>query len=218
MGKLIDVGDNAFGFIAIGQFATGFFALGQIATGVIAIGQVARGFFVIGQVGFGLLSLGMASGGLVYSIGMVGVGGRGLGLIIPMLPRLRELRQLPPQTPFERIARGDAEDGWVEAVVREGQGRQFRLEIPGARTTVKIDAHLRHELSKLDGRRVLTRIRRSDGALVARQMMPLPPARIGQSRWWVIWAAQLSLLAIVTLVFWFVVARPVLSAMVRLLT
>src|SRR5687768_16940479 len=106
MGQLIDVGQHATGFIAIGQEATGFFALGQIATGVIAIGQVARGFFVIGQVGFGITSIGMGSAGLVYSVGMLGVGGRGLGLIIPLVPRLKDPRQLPATVSFEELASG----------------------------------------------------------------------------------------------------------------
>src|SRR5215216_647459 len=104
MGQIIDVGQQATGFIAIGQEATGFFALGQIATGVIAIGQVARGFFVIGQVGFGLTSVGMGSAGLIFSVGMLGVGGRGLGLIVPLVPRLRDPRELPDTVGFEELA------------------------------------------------------------------------------------------------------------------
>ncbi len=216
MGKFIDIGDEAVGFIAIGQFATGFIAFGQVATGVVAVGQVARGFFVIGQAAFGLVSLGMASGGLIYSVGMVGVGGRGLGLIIPMIPRLRDARKLPAQTSFERLRQGGASKGWVEAIVREAPGRQFNLEIGGVRSEVKFDARLRHALSTLDGRTILAFIEASESGLVARRLMSIPGSRLKEPRWLLIWAFQLSLLAAATFFFWFAVARPVLEALVKI--
>lgn len=76
--------------MAIGQHATGVVAIGQTATGVIAIGQVARGVIAVGMVAIGVCSFAMASLGVVWSTGMVAVGGRvGAGLVkLPLVPRI----------------------------------------------------------------------------------------------------------------------------------
>src|SRR5687767_6557913 len=95
--EFISVGQHAVGFIAIGQEARGFFALGQVATGVIAIGQLARGVLTLGQLGFGFIGWGQVGFGILHAVGMVGAGGRGLGLVVPLVPSVGRAR-VPPET------------------------------------------------------------------------------------------------------------------------
>ncbi len=92
MAQLVDVGQHAFGIIAIGQHATGVIAIGQSATGVIAIGQIAQGGLAIGMVSIGLITIGMASCGVLWSGGMLAVGGRvGFAMLgIPLVPKVTE--------------------------------------------------------------------------------------------------------------------------------
>ncbi len=93
--RFLDVGQEANGFIAIGQFATGVFAFGQVAHGVVAVGQLAFGGIAIGQLAVGGFTLGMGSAGLYYALGMIGLGGRGRGLIVPLLPGLGAPKKAP---------------------------------------------------------------------------------------------------------------------------
>lgn len=213
MGGIIDVGPEATGFIAIGQFATGFFALGQVATGVIAIGQVARGFFVVGQAAFGIVSLGMLSGGLIGTIGMLGVGGRGIGGILPLVPRLREARELPPTLSFDELARGGAAEGWVAASVQLSQDGSARIYTGSVPLPVRVDARLRRALTSHAGQTLLVSVRRLGNGFVAERLMLLPKERVKEPRWWLIWAAQLGLLFVASLAFWLLVVRPIVAAM-----
>lgn len=83
--KWFDVGAEAQGVVAIGGQATGVIAIGQLATGVIAIGQAARGVIVIGQLAGGVVAVGQLSVGVLYSAGMLGIGGVTPGmLVLPM--------------------------------------------------------------------------------------------------------------------------------------
>lgn len=217
MGRFIDVGQEATGFIAIGQFATGFLALGQVATGVIAIGQVARGFFVVGQAAFGLVAVGMGSGGLIYSVGMLGVGGRGLGGILPLVPRLTDPRELPEHGTFAELSVSARSQGWVR-VTLESDGASFaRLSERGVALPVRFDARLRRALLGHSGREVLASLRRADGAWLCDAVMEVPAARIREQRWWLIWAVQLGLLLATCVAFWFLAARPVLEALEQIL-
>jgi hypothetical protein len=217
MGQIIDVGQHATGFIAIGQEATGFFALGQIATGVIAIGQVARGFFVIGQVGFGLTSIGMGSAGLIYSVGMLGVGGRGLGLIVPLVPRLKDPRQLPPTVSFEELASGQVADGWLDVTIEPDPDQSVAFHADGRTLPIKVDARLRRPLHAAalgtPHKRVYAFARATVTAIVVDRVMQVPESRIKNSRWWAIWAGQIALLFITTIVFWYLCARPVFEGL-----
>jgi hypothetical protein len=89
MAAFFQAGQHAYGIIAVGQVATGVIAIGQIATGVIAIGQVARGVIAIGMGALGLVAFGMGAAGVLYSGGMVAIGGRaGVGLLaLSLIPR-----------------------------------------------------------------------------------------------------------------------------------
>jgi len=217
MGRFIDVGQEATGFIAIGQFATGFFAIGQVATGVIAIGQLARGFFVVGQAAFGVLSVGMLSGGLVGAVGMIGAGGRGVGFVLPLVPRFTAPITLPETTTFLELSQSGSPEGWVSGsveVMPDGRARVYAGDAP---LPVRIDARLRRALPAESGRKVLICLRRQlGGAYVADGIMNIPAPRITNWRWWVIWAVQLSLLSLAALALWLFALRPVLDALERL--
>ncbi len=71
--RVIDVGLQPVGFVAIGQLPTGVIAIGQGATGVVAIGQLARGVIVLGQLAIGLVAFGQLAVGAVWAGGMVAV-------------------------------------------------------------------------------------------------------------------------------------------------
>jgi hypothetical protein len=213
MGRFIDVGQEATGIIAIGQMATGFFALGQIATGVSAIGQVARGFFVIGQVSFGVLAVGMGSGGLIGSVGMLGFGGRGLGGILPIVPRLTAPVQLPQTVDFRQLASTPDGSGWVRATLETDGSSYARLVSGGAALPVRVDARLRRVLPSHWGKDVLVAVRRTPEGYVCESLMQVPEDRLKVPRWWAIWAVQLALLAVACVAFWYVVVRPIMDGL-----
>lgn len=101
--------------LAFGQMATGVVAVGQLARGVIAVGQLAVGVFVVGQ---GVVALG-------WGLGMVGVAGRGKGIVLRMLPKYRRDRGAPalsgPLIAPDALGAPDAvRDAWVRAEVRSG--------------------------------------------------------------------------------------------------
>jgi hypothetical protein len=216
VGRFIDVGQEANGFIAIGQMATGFIAVGQVATGVIAVGQVARGFIVVGQGGFGLISLGMASVGLIYSVGVLGAGGRGRGGIVPLVPRLSEPTELPARVSFDAIERGAVAEGWVEVRLVARPDATVRLEVGGEPLPVRLDARLRRAVPKHSGRTLLGFIRRGPAGLVCERLMEVPEARLHKWQWWFIWASQLALLFCGTVAFWYMVVRPIFEVLARL--
>lgn len=71
---VLAISPQAIGVFAIGQFSIGIFALGQSAVGVIAIGQLARGGIAVGQLALGLVAVGQLAIGVLWVAGMVGIG------------------------------------------------------------------------------------------------------------------------------------------------
>jgi hypothetical protein len=71
--RVIDVGVQPVGFVAIGQLPTGVIAIGQGATGVVAVGQLARGVIVIGQLAIGFVAFGQLAVAAVWAGGMLAV-------------------------------------------------------------------------------------------------------------------------------------------------
>ena len=71
--RVIDVGAQPVGFVAIGQLPTGVIAIGQGATGVVAVGQLARGVIVLGQLAIGFVAFGQLAVGAVWAGGMLAV-------------------------------------------------------------------------------------------------------------------------------------------------
>ena len=129
--RLFSTDPNEPGVFAVGQEAFGVFALGQLACGVVAVGQVARGVIAVGQVAVGVVALGQASLGILWAGGMIGVGGRGFGIVLKLLPKVvveRFLRPvLPPLSSLETLANTEAERAWVLAQVEAGP----RLTVDG---------------------------------------------------------------------------------------
>ena len=134
--KFFDVGENAYGVIAIGAQATGFFALGQIANGYIlaigqsafgfiAIGQLARGVFVVGQLAIGIFTVGQLAVGVHTCMAQMGIAGRkAAGLVYAIWPKPKEaaLAGAPKLVGRSSLEKQEVTEGWVDATVsRDGQ-------------------------------------------------------------------------------------------------
>lgn len=211
--RFIDVGQEAHGFIAIGQIATGVFALGQMATGFVAVGQVARGVFVVGQGAIGVVALGMGSAGLVYSVGMIGVGGRGAGLVLPLTPSLGPTYATPVLTPGARLAAGGADQAWVKALIGlDDQGRP-RIQVQGL-GAVRLDARLRRSALAACAQgavEVLAELRRDEPGWTAGRLLRIPERRITKPGWWWTWTMQMLMLTALAGVIWVACILPVLE-------
>ena len=138
--------DGEFAFLSVASQPVGIIAIGQIPLGVVAIGQGARGLFVVGQAAIGLVVLGQLAVGLVcvgqlvvapaWGIGMLGVVGRGRGLVLRLLPRWQRARA--PEVPLANegdLLEGRAERGWLPVRIADG-----RLVTAGGHALVG-DAH-----------------------------------------------------------------------------
>ncbi len=207
--RMIDVGQEAYGVIAIGQVATGVVAIGQVATGFIAIGQLARGVFVVGMLAFGVVAAGMASFGLVATAGLVGAGGRGVGGVLRLMPKLERIDRKPRLSRPEAVAEGQA--GWlsVKPEMRDGEVRAvFEGEvIPGA-------GNGRVDDSAAEESRLYARVSRSGGALVCHRLVR-PPS--GRAKAMIVGVLQLCGLFLLALAFWSVVAPPLIEDVAPLL-
>jgi hypothetical protein len=220
--RLLDVGQEAHGFIAVGQLATGFIAFGQMATGVIAVGQLARGFVVVGQVGFGLFAAGgMGVATLGYGAGMAGVAGRNVfGLILPLVPSVGKPRVVP-QTVTLAAAQA-ARVGWVDVTItKDASGApEVRERATSAEVALKIDHRAAGGALALAGRteRVLARVEpadaKADGApLVITRFMRVPDPPYKRKGFALLAAVQLVAYVILAIVWWFVVGVPVFEAL-----
>ena len=202
--------------IAIGQVATGFIAVGQVATGVIAVGQVARGFIAIGQGAIGVVAVGMGSVGLVYAVGMVGVGGRGLGLVLPLVPSLGPRFAVPATEPAARLLGGADRAGSIQATLVAGDDGPV-LRAQGRRLPVRFDARLRRAVQAAvvepGGRAVYAHLALGESGWVCDTLIDVPEVRWRRPGWWLVWGVQLALLAIAAVVFWMLAGIPVVQAL-----
>jgi hypothetical protein len=122
--KFFSSDPDDFAFLCIAQHARGVIALGQISHGVIAIGQVARGAIAIGQVAVGFFAIGQLPVSATWAAGMVGISGRGFGLVIRVLPkrvRTKKPTQLPPEVPIEALLTRAVNTGHVPVTLVEGE-------------------------------------------------------------------------------------------------
>ncbi len=211
--RWIAIGQEAEGVIAVGQVATGVFALGQMATGVVAVGQVARGFVAIGQGAIGVIAVGMGSVGLVWSVGMIGVGGRGFGLVLPLVPSLGPRLAAPDTMPARRLADEDARAGHLRAMLgRDDAGPVLRAD--GKALPVRFDPRLR---GTIEGRAgdvdVYAHVSRGPDGWVCDELLEVPRPRWKTPGWWGWWAVQLGGLAVIVTLFWLVAGIPVVSAL-----
>jgi hypothetical protein len=99
--RIFTTNPNEPALLAVGQEAVGIFAFGQVALGVVAVGQMARGVFVVGQLAIGVVGLGQGVACLGWGGGMVGVAGRGFGVVLRVLPKLRRGSGRPVGLPAE---------------------------------------------------------------------------------------------------------------------
>jgi hypothetical protein len=207
--RIVDVGQEAHGIFAFGQMATGFVAVGQVATGVIAIGQVARGGVAIGQVSFGLWSVGMGSAGVFWCAAMLGVGARGRGGVIPVVPSYGPVPKLPDVVPLDQVERS----GWVRArVSADDQGP--RVEADGR--ILRVDASLRGPIERRarDGAvEMVARVTRR-GDLVVDRLMEIPTPAWKEPTNWAWWASQVAALAILSMLYAALVAAPVIEGVI----
>lgn len=205
--RWIAVGDQAEGVFALGQVATGVIAIGQMATGVIAIGQLARGFIAVGQGAVGLFALGQGAVGVYGAIGMVGVGGRGFGIVLPTIPSPGERRSLPAETPWNGVRKAG---GWRSL----HYAGEWSFTDNGKPVEAKVDVRLLRALNELpSGSRIHAYLRAEDGGLVIERLMKAPTSRLMEPGWWAIWAIQLLGLCFSVAVFWMVSGIPVVHAL-----
>jgi len=216
MSWIIDVGQEARGVIAIGQIATGVVAVGQMATGVIAIGQVARGFVAIGQGSIGLVAVGMGSVGVFHGTAMLGVGGRGLGLVMPVAPYWPKKFVRPDTTSWKRLKEGTVEEGWLR-VELEADDHGPLLCHDGKALPVRFDRRMlgaakRYLPSK--GNKLFAKIGRQGKGLVCTDLSFVPRRAHWKKSYWVGTATQLGMLAGVCAAFWLLAGRPVIDTIV----
>ncbi|HHO52407.1 MAG TPA: hypothetical protein ENK18_16440 [Deltaproteobacteria bacterium] len=211
--RFFDVGQEAHGFIAIGQFATGVLALGQVAHGLVAVGQVAFGGIAIGQVAVGGFTLGMGSAGLYYALGMIGVGGRGRGLILPLLPRLGSPKRTPQLEPYAELARTQG-SGWILLTMEPRKGARIALYEGEERLkALRLDARVRLAAIEATPATVYAHVRPSEVGPVVDRLVHRDPSRLLQPHWWLLWGAQLAGLVVLAAIIWMAVAEPLLSAL-----
>jgi len=209
--EFISVGQNAEGFIAIGQHARGVIAFGQIATGVIAVGQVARGCFTLGQVAFGFTGWGQLGFGIMHAVGMLGAGGRGFGIVLPLTPGVGRARVAPETIPLERALAGEA--GWVEVeLIEDGYG--FGLVKAGRRLPVKMDRRLQSGAGALtlEGARPVWAYVVVEHGVPVCQRIQHAPLRPWQKRGFYLRAAvQFGGLLVLATAWWVLVGRDLLN-------
>ncbi len=209
--RWVSVEQQAYGVLAIGQEATGVIAIGQMATGVIAVGQIARGFVAIGQGAIGVFALGMGSVGLVYAVGMVGVGGMGLGLVLPLVPSLGP-RLAVPETVSPAKLRSSGRPGHIEAVLT-GSASGPVLRAKGSVIAARFDARLRAAVTEAGERRVYAHLSPTPEGWLCDALIDVPPARWRTPGWWAVWAVQLVALGFFAVLFWVLAGIPVVQAL-----
>jgi hypothetical protein len=208
--KWVDVGWQANGVIAIGQVATGVVAFGQVAWGVVAVGQAAFGWLAVGQVAVGGITVGMVGVGAHATAAMIGVGGRGKGYVVPLLPSL-DLRAPPVDArPLDRVEDG----GWTKLhLVPRDRGLvavfDGTVRVPG----VRVDARCRRAALDAAPGDVWARLRRDRRGWVIERLVRARPPRWARPGWWLVWAAQLAGSLLLAALLWWLVVEPVLGGL-----
>jgi len=214
MGWFIDIQQEAKGVIAIGQIATGVVAIGQMATGVIAIGQVARGFIAVGQGSVGLIAVGMGAIGVFHGTAMMGVGGRGLGLVLPLSPYWPKKFQRPQTVSFRELEAGSRDEGWVPihltsdadgpVLMRKGRALPVRFTRRAHYAAIHFDDG--------DVDQLYARIERHAEGLICTKLMVVPKRAHRRKRYWMGSLTQFGGLIGMCAAFWIIAGRPVIAA------
>jgi hypothetical protein len=164
---IISVGQEAWGFIAIGQMARGFLVLGQLAVGIAGVGQCCACIWGVGQVGFGV----------AWFTAMVGLGGRGFGGVLRLVPGLDPPRITPIEVPLQDVLSG-ANAGHVKVDVDVAGGAPILLRDGQAlpvKTTPEVAGALLLHADKV--KKVFARLRRHGPVVVCDQLVEVPGQR-----------------------------------------
>ncbi len=218
MTQWFDIGQEAQGVIAVGQIATGVIAIGQMATGVIAIGQVARGGIAVGMGAMGLVSVGMGAVGVFHCTAMMGLGGSGFGLVIPLVPGWPKKSKFPSQISLKALQSGSTDAGWIRVGVEptvEGPELRAGGETIPVRFTSELWPAARRFGTEKHGK-VLAYVERRDEGLVCTRLMRMPRRSHWRPAYWGMGLAQLAGLAGISLVWWLVAGKPVLDFVLAL--
>ncbi len=176
------------------------------------IGQEARGVVAIGQFAVGGFSVGMGALGTYWAAAMIGVAGRGFGLVLPLLPSLGPPRRPPDVEPY-RALKGARREGWVEIDIEpRDDGRLVLYEGDDRLRDLRLDARVVRGARDLAPATVHAHIRHSVSGPEVDQLQRLEESRLAQPRWWFVWAAQLAGLTILAAVVWLAVAEPLIQA------
>ena len=209
--RWFDFGEEAHGVVAIGQFATGVVAVGQFAHGVVAIGQFAFGVVAFGQVAVGGVTVGLVGAGMYFTVAMLGVGGRGVGFVLPLLPALGG--RIPPGQTVKLAALGERPDGWVRLHLEpRPDGRIALFEDSERLCEVRLDARVRRAGLSIAPGDAWAQLRRSPDGFVAERLVRIDPPRWREPRWWLVWGAQLAGLTLLGAAVWWAVIGPLGAA------
>lgn len=196
---LIAVGQEAWGVVAIGQMARGFLVLGQLAIGIAGVGQCCACIWGVGQVGMGVAWFGA----------MVGVGGRGFGGVIRLVPGLDPPRLAPPEVPLDEVLAG-SNSGHVKLdVVQSPAGPTFARD--GRALPIKMTPEVAGALSLNAAQlpQVFGRLRRHGPVVLCDQLVEVPGLRGTSSNKGLLVVRLLALVAIAT-AWWFLFVELVL--------
>ncbi|MEQ1507431.1 MAG: hypothetical protein ABMB14_34700 [Myxococcota bacterium] len=210
--RWVDIGADARGFVAIGQFATGVFAFGQVAWGLVAVGQIAFGGLAIGQVAVGGVSIGLVGVGMQFTAGMIGIGGRGRGWILRLLPSLGR-RRVPTGISTVAAIRASGRPGWVRLhLVPRSNAAVAVFDGTTHAADIRLDARVRRAGLAAAPGDVWAELRPSVDGWVANRLIAVPRPRTLEPRWWFVWGAQLMGLLLLAAIVWWAVGEVLLGA------
>jgi hypothetical protein len=142
---------------------------------------------------------------------MLGVGGRGLGIVLPLVPSLGRARVGPHTVPLGVVQAG--QPGWVSAwLAADAYG--LGLYEGNARLPVKLDRRVLcrgQELVQQGPTAVFASVQRQGHVLVCDRLVFEPPRPYKKQSWWVIGALQLLGLLVLGAVYWVAAGNDLLA-------
>ncbi len=211
-----DAGQEAHGVIAIGQVATGYVAIGQMATGVIAVGQLARGVFVVGQLAVGCCGVGMVGLGVFWMAALMGLGGRGKGIVLPLVPSLEPPRNFPATTLSSAVWHGQGA-GWLAVLLRlEADGSVALYEQSqrlGAKLSCRVLGRARSACMASTACYAVAHVRRVGNLLVCDRLMNVPGRSTDRPHFWLWTVLGFVALIAVAIAVWEIALWPLIMAL-----
>jgi hypothetical protein len=208
--QIVSTNPNEFGLLAVGQEAWGFVAIGQMARGVLVLGQLAVGVAGVGQCCACIWGVGQVGLGVAWFGAMIGVGGRGFGGVLRLIPGLDPPRLAPPEVPLEAVLAGGAAGHVKLDVVGSPDGP--RLARGGQALPIKLTPEVAGALGANAPQlpQVFARVRRHGPVVLCDQLVEVPGVRrtAGASGW--LLAARLATLVAIATAWWFLFVELVL--------